>query len=90
MLAVYSIGRVCVKNSGREAGRYAVVVDVIDKNYVLVDGPRVRRRRCNVKHLEPTSKSLELKKGAELDVIVAAAKKAKLAKTLQEKVKIQP
>ncbi|MHA1242872.1 MAG: KOW motif-containing protein, partial [Promethearchaeota archaeon] len=33
-MSVYDIGRVCVKTTGREAGRYCVVVDIIDKNYV--------------------------------------------------------
>ncbi|RLG55185.1 MAG: 50S ribosomal protein L14e, partial [Candidatus Hydrothermarchaeota archaeon] len=49
------IGRVCVKTAGREAGKRCVIVDIIDKNFVLVDGPEVQRRRCNIKHLEPTT-----------------------------------
>ena len=59
------IGRIVVKTAGREALRKAVVVDIIDKNYVLVTGPPklsgIKRRRVNVGHLEPTKKKLEIK-----------------------------
>lgn len=58
------VGRVCVKLAGREAGKKCVVVDVIDKNYVLVSGPEVKRRRCNIGHLEPLEQKLEVKKDA--------------------------
>ena len=30
------IGRICVKNAGRLAGRKCVIVDIIDENFVLV------------------------------------------------------
>lgn len=55
------IGRVCTKIAGREAGNKCIVVDVIDKNYVVVSGPNVKRRRCNIKHLElhPDVKKIE-------------------------------
>ncbi len=46
------IGRVCTKIAGRETGNKCIIVDVIDKNYVVVSGPKVKRRRCNIKHLE--------------------------------------
>ncbi len=58
------VGRVCVKLVGREAGKKCVVVDVVDENYVLVSGPEVKRRRCNVRHLEPLEQKLEIGEGA--------------------------
>lgn len=57
------IGRICVKLAGRDAGREAVIVDILDDKYVLIDG-NVRRRKCNILHLEPTSKKIEIKKEA--------------------------
>jgi len=54
-------GRVCVKIAGREAGQKCVVVEVLDENFVVVVGPKVRRRRCNIDHLEPTLLKIELK-----------------------------
>jgi large subunit ribosomal protein L14e len=87
-MSVYDIGRICVKTTGREAGKYCVIVEVIDKNYVLIDGPMIRRRRVNYNHIEPTSDLLEIKKGADHDTIEAAIKKAKITKKLSETVKI--
>lgn len=57
------VGQVCVKLAGREAGKKCVVVDVIDKNYVLVSGPEVKRRRCNIRHLEPLEQKLKVERG---------------------------
>ena len=82
-MSVYDIGRVCVKTTGREAGKYCVIVDVIDKNYVLIDGLNVRRRRANYKHVEPIADMIEIKKGASHDDIEAAVKKEKLEKKLK-------
>jgi large subunit ribosomal protein L14e len=87
-MSVYDIGRICVKTMGREAGKYCVIVDVIDKNYVLIDGLKVRRRRANFNHVEPTSDIIEIKKGADHDTIEAAIKKAKLTKKLAETLEI--
>jgi large subunit ribosomal protein L14e len=83
-MSVYDIGRVCVKLMGRDAGHYCVIVDVIDKNYLLIDGLKLRRRRVNYKHIEPTTEMIEIKKGASHENIEAAIKKAKLTKKMNE------
>ncbi len=74
------IGRICVKLDGREAGKKCVVVDVVDKSYVLVTGPDkltgVRRRRANVKHLERTDEAIEIQRGASDKDVTAALSKA--------------
>ena len=87
-MSVYDIGRVCVKTLGREAGKYCVIVDIIDKNYLLVDGLTVRRRRVNYKHIEPISETIEIKKGASHEEVESAIKKAKLEKKLKGSVSI--
>lgn len=73
---------------GRETGRKCVVVDVVDKNFVLVTGPKsvtgVRRRRTNVDHLEPTPESVEVKKGAPDDEVEKALTKDKKTKFMKE------
>ncbi len=75
------IGRICVRTSGREKGRKCVIVDVIDKNYVVVTGPEsltgVRRRRSNLKHVQATEEILDVKKGAADEEVVKAAEKKK-------------
>ncbi|MFB0543373.1 MAG: 50S ribosomal protein L14e [Candidatus Bathyarchaeia archaeon] len=62
------VGRICIKISGREASRRCVIVDIIDKNFVLVTGPKdvtgVRRRRVNMSHLELTGEKIEVGRGA--------------------------
>ena len=83
-MSVYDIGRVCVKTMGREAGNYCVIVDVIDKNYVIIDGLKVRRRRANFNHVEPTTDMVESKKGADHQAVEAAIKKAKLDKKMKK------
>lgn len=60
---VFSVGRVCVKIAGRDAGATCVVVDSVDSHTVLVDG-QTRRRKCNTIHLEALPNILPLKKGA--------------------------
>ncbi|MFX1307713.1 MAG: 50S ribosomal protein L14e [Promethearchaeota archaeon] len=87
-MSVYDIGRLCIKTMGREAGHYCVIVNVIDKNYLLIDGLKVRRRRVNYKHVEPVSEQIEIKKGASHEEVEAAIKKAKLEKKMKEIVSI--
>ena len=60
---MYEIGRLCVKVAGRDAKKKCVIVDILDHNFVLIDG-ETRRRKCNVYHLEPLDKVLKIKKGA--------------------------
>lgn len=83
-MSVYDIGRVCVKTMGREAGNYCVIVDIIDKNYVIIDGLKVRRRRANFNHVEPTADMIDIKKGADHQTVETAIKKAKLDKKMKE------
>jgi large subunit ribosomal protein L14e len=82
------VGRICVKLVGRETGRKCVVVDVVDKNFVLITGPKsvtgVRRRRTNVDHLEPTVESVEVKKGAADEEVEKALTKGKKTKFMKE------
>jgi large subunit ribosomal protein L14e len=88
IMSVYDIGRICVKTMGREAGNRCVVVDIIDKNYILVDGLNVRRRRINYKHLEPTSDLIDISKGASHEDLEKSIKKAKLEKIMNESIPI--
>lgn len=68
------VGRVCTKIQGRESGKKCIVVDQIEKNFVLVSGPEkisgVKRRRCNVGHLEPQDAKIKIRKRAEDEEII--------------------
>lgn len=57
------VGRICVKIAGRDAGLKCIVIDILDKNYVLIDG-ETRRRKCNILHLEPLKQVIKIKKNA--------------------------
>ncbi len=87
-MPVYEVGRVAVKILGREAGRRCVVVDIIDKNYVLVDGVKVRRRRVNVGHLASTKDMVKLEKGASTEDVKKAIDKAKLTEKFTQVEKV--
>ena len=86
--SAYDIGRIVVKTRGREAGKYAVIVDVVDKNYLLIDGLKVRRRRVNYNHIEPTPDLIDLEKGADHAAVEAAIKQAKKTKKMNETISI--
>ena len=70
---MFETGRVCMKIAGRDAGRMCVIVDSIDGRFVLIDGD-VRRRKCNIFHLEPLEKTVSLKKGASHEEVAKAFK----------------
>jgi len=91
MLPAIEVGRICVKILGREAGKKCVIVDVVDKNFVLITGPKtvsgIKRRRANITHLEPTSEKLEMKRGATdeeiAEVLKTAGKLEEMAKAVK-------
>ncbi len=77
---VMEVGRVCVKLAGHEAGRRCAVVDVLDSVYVVVSGPGVKRRRCNIAHLEPLEQKVEIAKDAPDEDVKRALEAAGLVK----------
>lgn len=85
------VGRICVKLSGREAGRKCVIIDVADKSFVLVTGPKrvtgIKRRRANVNHIEPLQDKLDVKRGASDEEVEEALKAAGKLETMAQPVK---
>ncbi len=67
-MSLFEVGRLCVKIAGRDAGRTCVVVEQVDAQFVVIDGD-VRRKRVNVKHLEPLADVIELAEKASADVV---------------------
>ena len=76
------VGRICIKQAGRENGKKCVVIDVMDKSFVLVTGPKkvtgIKRRRVNINHVMPLQDKIEIKRGASdeevMQVLEAAGK----------------
>jgi len=85
------IGRICVKIAGREAGRKCIIVDIIDDNFVLITGPKsltgIKRRRVNIKHIEPLDKVIDIPKGASDEDVLKAIAAAGLTDFMKEIVK---
>lgn len=67
------VGRVCVKIAGRDARKRCVIVEKLDKTFVLIDG-ETRRRKCSIAHLEPLNQTLDIKSGADREAVKAAFK----------------
>ncbi|MFB0514894.1 MAG: 50S ribosomal protein L14e [Candidatus Bathyarchaeia archaeon] len=85
------VGRICAKITGREAGNKCIIVDVIDKNFLLITGPkqvnRVKRRRVNISHVEPTEKKVDISRGESDEEIMKALDEETL-NFLREPIKI--
>jgi len=62
------VGRICIKQFGREQGKKCVIIDLMDKSFILVTGPKklsgVKRRRVNLNHVTPLEDKIEINKGA--------------------------
>jgi len=72
-MKMFEIGRLCVKIAGRDARLKCVIVDTVDELYVMIDG-QTRRRKCNINHIEPLDKVLNLNKGASHEEVVKVLK----------------
>jgi large subunit ribosomal protein L14e len=81
---MFEVGRLCVKVAGRDAGGKCLVVDVLEKNFVLIDG-QVRRRKCNIMHLEPLDRVVKVKKNASHQEVVKALSELDISVTETKK-----
>jgi len=72
------IGRVVLINYGPDEGKLAVIVEVIDQNRVLVDGPQtgVRRHSLSTKRIALTDILVAIPHGARQATLTKAYKKA--------------
>jgi len=74
------VGRICVKLAGRETGRKCVIIDVMDKSFVLITGPKkvtgVKRRRVNINHVELLQDRIEIPRGASDEEVNATLETA--------------
>jgi large subunit ribosomal protein L14e len=54
-MGAITVGRVCIKTAGRDAGEKCVITKIIDKNFVEIRSiARKKIRKCAIRHLEPT------------------------------------
>jgi large subunit ribosomal protein L14e len=84
---MFEVGRICMKTAGREAGRFCVIIGKDkEKGFVVVTGPKsvtkVRRRRCNLTHLEPTPFKIDIKENATDEEILEIFEKENIYEKL--------
>ena len=91
-MSLYETGRVCVKTMGREAGSLCVVIEKKDETYVVVTGPKhlsgIRRRSCNVRHLEPLETVLTIAADADDVAVEKAIEEAGLTDKFRAKIRL--
>lgn len=68
------IGRLVTKIAGRDAGKRALIIDILDDKFVLIDG-ETRRRKVNILHIEPLNQVIKIGKNSSHEEV---------AKTLKE------
>jgi len=85
------VGRVCVKLSGREAGRKCVIIDLTDKSFVMITGPKsvtgIKRRRVNINHIEPLQDKIEVTRGVSDEEVSEALKASGKLETMAQMIK---
>ena len=86
-------GRVVLKIAGREAGKYAIIVERVNDSFVLITGPKsvtgVKRRKCNIDHIEPTEHRLDIESKANDADIENSWKNSGLIEKLEIKVPVK-
>ena len=88
--APLDIGQVCIKTAGKEAGKMCVIVDTQKDSFVLIDG-QVKRKRCNIMHLEAIDKKIKIKPKTSTEIIkkelevIGIKTKEKRSKQIKEK-----
>ena len=84
------VGRICVKQFGRETGKKCVIIDVMDKSFVLITGPKkvtgVRRRRANINHVEPLQVKIEVTRGASDEEVTSVLEAAGMLEEMAQPV----
>jgi large subunit ribosomal protein L14e len=87
------VGRICVKQAGRENGKKCVVIDVMDKSFVLATGPKkvtgVKRRRVNINHVMPLQDKIDVKRGASDEEVAQALEAAGKMQEMTQTIKTQ-
>ena len=91
-MAAIETGRVCVKTKGRNAGKYCIITETIDDNYVTITGPKalnkIKTKKCNIDHLALTDKKLEIKDKATEKDVEEALESANLTETFKQGLKL--
>ena len=78
------IGQIALKIAGRDAGSVCAIIEIVNSNYVIIDG-QARRRKCNINHLELLDKEVKIKKDASTQEVIKALNDVGFKIELKEK-----
>ncbi|MCC7570394.1 50S ribosomal protein L14e [Candidatus Micrarchaeota archaeon] len=74
MAKIIEEGRVCVKLTGRDAGKQVVITKVVNDKNVMIRSPERQKgkkeRNCAVKQLEPTPHKIDISKEKEISKVL--------------------
>lgn len=74
------VGRICLKLAGRESGKKCIIIEVIDKGFIIITGPKkvtgVKRRRASINHIAPLKDKIIINRGASDDEVTQALETA--------------
>lgn len=88
VVKMIEVGRVCLKIAGRDSNLKCAIIDVLDDKIVMIDG-QTRRKKCNIKHLEPLNSVVKIKKGATHSEVVKELEKIGI-KVVEKEKKAKP
>ena len=75
---IMDVGRVCRKVRGADSGQYCVVIErprrKADRNFVTIEGERIKRQRVNIGHIEPLPVVLSISGEITREEIIEALK----------------
>ena len=70
------VGRICLKLAGRESGKKCVIIEIIDKGFVVITGPKkitgVKRRRASINHIAPLKEKIPINRGSSDEEVIKA------------------
>jgi len=92
-MPLMEVGRICEKLAGREKGKKCVIIQVIDKKFVMITGPKsltgIKRRRVNVNHVKPLPNKVKIERDASDEIVLEALKQGESAEEETEGTTIQ-
>ncbi len=76
MAKIIELGRVCIKLTGRDAGRQVIISQIVNDKMVMIRSPLRKKgqkqRKCAIKHLEPTAHKVNPNNEKEISKILGA------------------
>jgi large subunit ribosomal protein L14e len=74
-MAIMEAGRICIKTTGKEAGKKIVVIKTEGKeNKAVIEGIGIKRKNCNIRHLFPTKEKINITEKTSKEEILKALK----------------